>query len=57
MCSGARETIFKEEIKKLGLLNLAVCRWKGEILLLSANRSGEQREGDRGITQAKGQRV
>lgn len=57
MCSGARETIFKQEIKKMGLVNLPVCRWKGEILLLSANISGEQRKGDRGITQANRRKV
>lgn len=48
---------FKEETKKLGLVNLSVCKWKGEIPLLSANRSREQLDRERGITHAKGQRV
>lgn len=46
----------REAIKILGLVNLAMYRWKGEIMLLSVNRSGEQQEGDRGTTQAEGQR-
>lgn len=46
----------RQAIENLGLVNLAGCRWKGEIILLSANRSGEQQEGDRGTTQAEGQR-
>lgn len=45
-----------EAIKILGLVNLAVCRWKGEIILLPANKSEEQQEGDGGATQAEGQR-
>lgn len=46
----------REAIKILGLVNLAACRWKGEIILLSVNKSGEQQEGGRGATQAEGQR-